>query len=100
MRRGPRFPLVLLFLFAFTPTVLRAQAADRQALQEALSWVREAPRDIVEYDYEMTARVRLILFWASKENVGGGYVRRGHSQGGQNTEMVQVLFGSDPAKAP
>jgi len=99
-RPGPRFPLFFLFIFAFTPTVLRAQASDRQALKEALNWFREAPRDTVEYDYEMTARVRLILFWVGKENVGGGYVRVGHSSGEQNTEQVQVLFGSDPAKAP
>ena len=100
MRPLPRLFLVLLFNFAFAPTVLRAQEADRQSLKEALGWVREAPRDLVEYDYEMTARVRLILFWVGKENVGGGYVRRGHIRGEQNAELVQVLFGSDPAKAP
>jgi hypothetical protein len=100
MRSRPRFLLVLLFFLAFTPAHLCAQAADRQALKEALGWVREAPRDTVEYDYEMSARVRLILFWAGKENVGGGYVRKGHSSGEQNAELVQVLFGSDPAKAP
>ena len=100
MRRQPRLPTVLVLLFVFAPAILQAQTADRQALKEALGWVREDPRDLTEYDYEMTARVRLIVFWVGKENVGGGYVRKGHIQGEQNAELVQVLFGSDPAKAP
>ena len=96
----PPYSLVNHHNITFTPTLLRAQAADRQALKEALIRVRETPRDTLEYDYEMSARVRLILFWVAKENVGGGYVRIGHSSGEQNTELEQVLFGSDPAKAP
>jgi hypothetical protein len=94
------FHPVLLLLFFFIPGILRAQIDDRQAMVEALRWVREAPRDAAQYNYEMTARVRLILFWAGKENVGGGYVRRGSSSAEQGAELVQVLFGSDPAKAP
>lgn len=48
----------------------------------------------------MTARVRLLLFWVGKDDVGGGYVRRGISSQDPREEMFQVLFGSDPAKAP
>lgn len=99
--RRPRLQrlLALLFLFLFSPALLRAQTDEKQALDEALRWVRQPPHDSVQYDYEMTARVRLILFWAGKENVGGGYVRRGWAPE-QSAELVQVLFGSDPAKAP
>jgi len=100
MRRGPRLWSLLALSFVLTSTVAHAQTADRQALQEALKWMRETPRSSTQYNYEMTARVRLILFWVGKENVGGGYVRTGRSSGAQSAEMVQVLFGSDPAKAP
>src|SRR5262249_40260786 len=48
----------------------------------------------------MTARVRLLVFWAGKDDVGGGYIRRGRSAEDPHKEFFQVLFGSDPAKAP
>jgi hypothetical protein len=48
----------------------------------------------------MTARVRLLFFWAGKDDVGGGYIRRGISKDHPRQELLQVLFGSDPAKAP
>ena len=99
MRSLSRFTFVWM-IFLLMPCLVRAQAGDKQALEEALRWARESPRNTVQYNYEMTARVRLILFWIGKENVGGGYVRRGQIQGEQNAELVQVLFGSDPAKAP
>src|SRR5215469_4809834 len=102
MRRSPCRVLLLslAFLFSSFPSaVAQVQGNDRQALQEALKWVREAPRNTTQYNYEMTARLRMILFWVGKDNVGGGYVRTGRS-GAQSAELVQVLFGSDPAKAP
>jgi hypothetical protein len=67
---------------------------------EALGWVRNAPRDLRELDYVMTVRVRLLFFWVGKDDVGGGYIRRGVSQEDPRDEFLQVLFGSDPAKAP
>ncbi len=48
----------------------------------------------------MTVRVRLLFFWVSKDDVGGGYIRRGISKDEPRLELFQVLFGSDPAKAP
>ena len=99
-RPRPTPLLLFFFLFLLAPASLWAQAADSQVLEEALRRVRQVPSDTIEYDYEMTARVRLIVFWAGKDNVGGGYVRTGHSPGEQGAERVQVLFGSDPAKAP
>ena len=44
--------------------------------------------------------MRLIFFWAGKDDVGGGYIRRGIAAADPREEMLQVLFGSDPAKAP
>jgi hypothetical protein len=73
---------------------------DRAPIQEALGWVKTAPRPAAEYDYDMSVRVRLLFFWAGKDDVGGGYIRRGFSKDDPRQELLQVLFGSDPAKAP
>jgi hypothetical protein len=74
--------------------------ADRVPIVEALGWVRSAPRDVAEFDYVMTARVRIVFFWAGKDDVGGGYIRMGVSKSDPRQELLQVLFGSDRAKAP
>jgi hypothetical protein len=90
-----RFLLLLLFAPACW-----AQQTGRSASSGSLDWVRTPPKNLVEYDYIMTARVRLVFFWAGKDDVGGGYVRRGVSSVDPREEMFEVLFGSDPAKAP
>jgi hypothetical protein len=93
-------------LFAFFLLILivspasTSGLADRQPIVEALQWVRAPLRDITRYDYIMTARLRLIFFWAGKDDVGGGYIRRGISSEDSHQEFFQVLFGSDPQKAP
>ena len=74
--------------------------ADHQPIVEALQWVRAPLRNTVQYDYVMTARVHLILFWTGKDDVGGGYIRRAISSTDAHEEFFQVLFGSDPEKAP
>jgi hypothetical protein len=95
-----RFPLLLTALFALVPQSAKTTTADRLPIVEALDWVRSAPRDVAEFDYAMTVRVRLLLFWAGKDDVGGGYIRMGVSKTDPRQELLQVLFGSDPAKAP
>jgi hypothetical protein len=101
MRKGflLSFLLTLPILFLFSQTS-RPDTADRQPVIEALSFVRSLPTADREFDYIMTARVRLLLFWVGKDDVGGGYVRRGYSPEDPHQEIFQVLFGSDPAKAP
>jgi len=97
LRRG----LFLLFLLTFlAATASTSSLADRQLIVEALQWVRSPVRSSVEFDYIMTARVRLIFFWVGKDDVGGGYIRRGISSQDPRAECIQVLFGSDPQKAP
>ena len=54
----------------------------------------------MQFDYAMTVRIRLLFFWMSKDDVGGGYIRRGISRDDPRLELFQVLFGSDPGKAP
>lgn len=65
-------------------------------MREALS---PAP-NAVRYDYIMTGRIRLLIPWLSADDVGGGYVRRGTSLTDPKARFIEVLFGSDPAKAP
>jgi len=102
MRAAIRGRLLLLFLvisFALLPAA-SSPTSDRQPVTEALEWIRSTPRQVSQYNYEMTARVRLLFFWAGKDDVGGGYIRRGVSSEDSRKEFFQVLFGSDPAKAP
>ena len=73
---------------------------DARVIKAALESVRVTPQGAVEYDYVMTARVRLLVFWAGKDDVGGGFIRHGRSTDDPRKEFFQVLFGSDPAKAP
>src|SRR5678816_908676 len=54
----------------------------------------------VQYNYVMTGRVRLVLFWVRADDVGGGYIRRSYGTSDPDVRITQVLFGSDPAKAP
>ena len=97
LHRGLLLCVLLAFFAAVAST---ASLADRQPIVEALHWVRSPLRSSVEYDYIMTARVHLIFFWVGKDDVGGGYIRRGVSSQDSHVEFFQVLFGSDPQKAP
>jgi hypothetical protein len=94
--------LLAIFFLLLLSVVLPASStvADRQPIDEALRWVRLSPHHLAQYDYVMTARVRLLFFWAGKDEVGGGYIRRGVSTEDPRMEFIQVLFGSDPEKAP
>ncbi|GAC1664562.1 MAG: hypothetical protein PVS2B2_18130 [Candidatus Acidiferrum sp.] len=94
-----RFALLFLAFLWLAPPA-DPQQAHSQPLSMPLDWVRNPPKNLVEYDYIMTARVRLLFFWAGKDDVGEGYVRQGISSQDPHEEMFQVLFGSDPAKAP
>jgi len=97
--RGALVLLAFVLSFALLPAV-SSPTSDRQPVTEALQWIRSTPRQLVQYNYDMTARVRLLFFWAGKDDVGGGYIRHGVSTEDSRKEFFQVLFGSDPAKAP
>jgi hypothetical protein len=91
--------LTLFLSFSFLPAA-SSPISDRQPVVEALGWIRSTPGQVVQYNYAMAARVRLLFFWAGKDDVGGGYIRRGVFREDPRAEFFQVLFGSDPAKAP
>ena len=95
-----RFPFLLALLSILVPPAAETTTADHVPIVEALGWVRSAPRDVAEFDYVMTVRVRFLFFWGGKDDVGGGYIRMGVSKSDPRQELLQVLFGSDPAKAP
>lgn len=100
VRRMSRALLFLLLLFLVLPASPSSPVEDRRSLEEALGWFRNSPVNPAQYNYVMTARLRLLFFWVGKDDVGGGYIRRGVSTQDPRMEFTQVLFGSDPAKAP
>ena len=75
-------------------------AADGAAINEAVSWIRAATRIRAEYDYIMTCRLRLLFFWLGRDDLGGGYIKTSQAIDDPSLRMIQLLFGSDPAKAP
>jgi hypothetical protein len=83
-----------------TGTPPGADTSDQAAIQEAANWIGHEGKIESEYHYVMTCRLRLLLFWAGRDDVGGGYVRIGKASGDERQQMIQILFGSDPAKAP
>jgi hypothetical protein len=103
-----RFTLVALLLVGFVAALAFAAVApagkpdisDQAAIQEAAGWIEHANKLEAEYHYVMTCRLRLLFFWTGRDDVGGGYVRIGRSAGDDPKQTIQVLFGSDPAKAP
>jgi hypothetical protein len=64
------------------------------------SYAAVAPAQAVttEWHYTLTARVRPLLFWISRENVGGA--RFAWTEGADGSRAAELLIGSDPARAP
>jgi hypothetical protein len=75
-------------------------SADQSALLEAAAWIQRDSQIDTEYHYVMTCKLHLLFFWAGRDDVGGGYIRIGKSVTAPPQQMIQILFGSDPAKAP
>jgi hypothetical protein len=98
---GCLFALVLVNLSrAQTLPAQPRESAASTDVRRAIEEIRVAPHGVTEYDYIMTARVRLLLFWAGQDDVGGGYIRRGLFADKPSAEFFQIVMGSDPAKAP
>jgi hypothetical protein len=72
---------------------------DPAALDQAVDWIRQSNQVQAQYDYQMTVRIRLLFFWVTREDVGGGYIRRARSATDPQLETIAVLFGSDPTRA-
>ena len=78
----------------------RSLPASSATFQPVLDTMFRTNSTKVQYNYVMTGRVRLVLFWVGADDVGGGYIRRDYSTSDPDMRITQVLFGSDPAKAP
>src|SRR3954469_6023522 len=50
-----------------------------------------------EHTYRMAGRVRALLLWIGREDVGSGVIRW---RGTGDDHAYELLIGSDPAKAP
>jgi hypothetical protein len=70
------------------------------ALDEAVQMVFSDFRIAQQYDYVMTGKVRLLLFWVGRDDVGGGYIRREEGIRSPDLEAIRLKIGSDPDKAP
>jgi len=96
----------LLVLLAAGTMVGQASAPEaseqyiQTTLQRAIGEIRDQPSSLEQFDYIMTARVRLLLFWAGADDVGGGYIRRQISTDNPPSKLFQLVIGSDPGKAP
>ncbi len=95
-RRAWRLVSGLIALFVISAT----QSLTAGPVNEGLSWVRSPLSVESQFDYTMSVRLRLLFFWVGKDNVGGGFIRHGIARDNPRQELLQVLFGSDPAKAP
>src|SRR5687768_11524921 len=69
-------------------------SAQDAGVDSALRWILRSSQAAVQYNYVMTARVRLLLFWVGSDDVGGGYIRRSNSVADPEARMIEVLFGS------
>src|ERR1700675_4412089 len=91
-------------LSVFVSSVATAQTQIPQDIQAALQHTTELMQPPLhvdtQFDYSMTARVRLLLFWVGKDDVGGGYIRRGTLTRDPASDVIELLIGSDPVKAP
>ncbi len=106
--RGIKAVLLVLLLLAGTASLMHSQNVTSVAgplpgeslFEPAMQLLLGPYHSIAQYDYIMTGKVRLLLFWIGADDVGGGYIRRSVSRFDPSVELIQVLFGSDPAKAP
>ena len=54
------------------------------------------------YHYRMRGKVRLLLFWVGKDDVGGGQISVDQitRESGNTSRSVEVFFGSNPERVP
>jgi len=91
--RRIRLAIILITVVSCAPQRLHGQSADRQA--SASFTAVEVSR---ERRYQVDARVRPLLFWIRKSNIGDG--RLTWRTGPDRTVGYELLVGSDPARAP
>jgi hypothetical protein len=53
---------------------------------------------VAEYRYRLAGKIRILFFWLSRDGVGGGRIRM--RRGDDGSAGLDLLIGSDPARAP
>jgi hypothetical protein len=74
--------------------------SDSAGIKEAVRWIQATPSIRADYQYILTCRLRLLIFWVGNDDLGGGYIKTGQAEDDPSFRMIQLLFGSDPAKTP
>lgn len=77
-----------------------SSSPDAVVLEPAVRMMLGPTRTVSQFNYVMTGRIRLLFFWKGADDVGGGYIRRSVSLSDPAFRFIEVLFGSDPVKAP
>ena len=75
-------------------------SVDVAGLEEAVGWIRDTRYNDARYEYSVTGKIRLLFFWVGRDDVGGGFIRLARGESSPELEAIQVMFGSDPEKAP
>ncbi len=108
VRSGRRVPALRSLLLSLSLLVSWVGAGEPRppARPEGQSPSRPAPETQAPprvFHYTMSGGVRILLFWANRDDVGGGrIVLSGEPDSAPSTwrEEVQVLFGSKPERVP
>ena len=98
--RSTTATLHTLFLLGLTmtPPLCVSPAAAKDVAASASAGRPSSLPVLAEHGYRMLAKVRPLLFWISRDDVGGARITwRGDSA---ETSGYELLIGSDPARAP
>jgi hypothetical protein len=93
-----RFLATTCILFAFGGTGEAAISSRLKVSGNASEPQPPSSKIICERNYTLTVRVRPLLFWISRPGVGGGRIAWSEESNGR--KGVELLIGSDPARAP
>ena len=89
---------ILLMGLTTTPLLCVSPAAAQDVAASASAGQPSSLPVLAEHRYRMLVKVRPLLFWISRDDVGGARITwRGDAAGDAGYEL---LIGSDPAKAP
>jgi hypothetical protein len=80
-----------------TPETVRQMEGE---LLQAAAWVSAPSHTTRTCNYIVTGSVHLLFFWVSRDDVGQGYINFGRTEGARPMERINLVMGSDPAKAP
>ncbi len=93
------FAVVLLAATVSAQTPEAGPSEPAAVLAESVAWIRASNKIVAQYDYRMSVKIRILVFWISRDDVGGGYIRRLEAPDDPRLKSLEVLFGSDPKKA-